>query len=139
MNHLHETMVWLRADIEKRITDLEKRIAAHNTIAELCGESLLPSMDATATPSATTQAIATPKPSEPSPAATPVPSSGRVSKYIEPLVKCLSTGPKSLGEIEQTLKVAAGCFINQLQGRNDLFRKVGSGRGSKWELIKENA
>jgi len=59
-----------------------------------------------------------------------------VSKYIEPLVKCLSSGPKSLGEIEHALKTAASCFVLQLQGRTDLFRKVGTGRGSKWELTE---
>lgn len=126
MNHLHETLTWLRADIKKRI-------AAHNIIAELCGESVLPSMNS---PVASPQLVDAPKPAEPKrePA-----TSGRVSKYIEPLMKCLSNGPKSLGEIEQALKVASGCFVNQLQGRTDLFHKVGSGRGSKWALIKENA
>jgi len=125
MNPLHETLAWLRAEIEKRI-------AAHNTIAELCGAELLPSILAPSSQPAL-QPVAEPKAAEPKrePA-----TSGRVSKYIEPLVKCLASGPKPLGEIEAALNVAAGCFINQLQGRTDLFRKVGAGRGSKWELTE---
>lgn len=131
MNHLHETMAWLRAEIEKRIS-------AHNTIAELCGEQPLPLI---ASSGSSSEPIAKPKPTA-KPAAMPEPLKSspdvekRKSKYFEPLVKALRGGGKTNSELVNLLGKAQGCFLGVLVNNPATFKRVGSGRGSTWELVE---
>jgi len=128
VNCLHETMAWLRAEIEKRI-------AAHNTIAELCGEQPLPLIAGNGSSS---EPIAEPKPAAKH--AEPLKSSPgvekRKSKYFEPLIKALRGGGKTNSELERILGKVQACFLGVLVNNPATFKKVGSGRGSTWELVE---